>query len=95
MIIENMAMPLSLGFSPWAEAKVTVWRTNRETITDPIKEIARIKFYDVDDEEDYDDIYNNDVVDDGGGKIAYCASVQAASRPKRRFLPPHFTHQRP
>ena len=86
-------MPLSLGFSLLAEAKVRVWRTNWETIIDPIKGIARITFYDVDDEEGYDDIY--DVDDGGGGKIAYCASVQAASRPKRRFLPPHFTHQRP
>ena len=83
-----------LGFSLLAEAKVTVWRTNWETITDPIKELARITIYDVDEEEDYDDIYDNDVDDGGGGKIAYCASVQA-SRPKRRFLPPHFTHQRP
>ena len=50
MIMETMAMPLSLGFSLLAEAKVRVWRTNWETITDPIKEIARIISYDVEDE---------------------------------------------
>ena len=82
-------MPLSLGFSLLAEAKVRVWRTNWETITDPIKEIARITSYDVEDEQDYADIYDNDVVDDGGGgKIAYCASVQAQAGPNAAsFLP--------
>ena len=81
-------MPLSLGFSLLAEAKVRVWRTNWETITDPIKEIARITLYDVDDEEGYDDIYDNDVDDGGGGKIAYCASVQAQAGPNAAsFLP--------
>ena len=55
---------------------------------DPIKEIARITFYDVGDEEGYDDIYDNDVDDGGGGKIAYCASVQAQAGPNAAsFLP--------
>ena len=44
---------------------------------------------DDDDDDDDDDDFDNDNDDD---RIAYCASVQA---PKRRFLPPHFTHQRP